>query len=309
MVSQQVNPLAEHLKEQLAKPPARLDRRESVSRLFDKSETFAAFRKGKGAPADGEVGAEAASPASKQSDEAEEHKRADSARQWDADSGMRAEAALNSYLQEQGGGSLGQSFASADGEGDEQAKGESMMDGQLGNEASMPPEDSAGNIGMSGDDYDDVNADYTLFEGSSSQQGPGALATTAVDRDTVIKKSVLGGTVSTYKHKRDLRSQLERKAGLKYIRERREQVRARDAVAKEAEEKVAVAQGHVDECEAKIAKLREEAEQLQHADRFGNRDKVRGIEQRISAIGEKLREAQRDLEREAEVEYLARQVC
>jgi hypothetical protein len=304
---QQVNPLVEHLKEQLAKPPARLDRRESVSKLFDQSETFAAFRQGKGASSEEGEAQQAESPAPKAGD-GQEHKRADSARQWDADSGMRAEVALNAYLQEQGGGSLGQSFVSAeDAEGD-QAKGE--VEGEVNAESSLP-ESSAGNLGMPSDDYDEENADYTSWalqgeRSNSPQGGPGALGSIAVDRDTVIKKNVLGGTVSTYKHKHDLRGQLERKAGLKYIREKREQVRAREAVAKQAEEKVAIAQGHVDECEGKMAKLREEAEQLHHADQFGNRDKVRALQQRIAAIGEKLKEAQRELEREAEVEYLAR---
>jgi hypothetical protein len=303
----EVNPLAEHAREQLAKPPSRLQRRESVSKLFDQSATFAAFRKGTDG-AEGEEGAEAPGSAgqSPPGGDGEARKRSDSARQWDDESGMRAEAELNTYLQERGGGSIGQSFASV-AEGDESVHGQQMQEG----EDSMQQE-SAGDVGASGDDYDEESGDYTSWavmqEDSLGAESSGAHnnASVTVDRDTVIKKRVLGGTVSTYKHKHELRSELERKAGLKYISERRQEVKARDAVAKAAEEKVAIAQGHVDECETKIAKLREEAEQLNFADHFGNRDRVRALHGRVAALGEKLREAQAELAREAEIEYLAR---
>ena len=294
-----VNPLAEHLKEELARPRSRLQRRESVSKLFDKSATFATFRKGK----DGEGGSGKSPSRSPPGGDDKARKRSDSARQWDDESGMRAEAELNAYLQEQGGGSIGQSFASV-AEGDVSAHGQQMQ-----GEDSMQQESAE--MGASGDDYDEEGGDYTSWavmqEESFGPEPTGAHnASVTVDHDTVIKKRMLGGTVSTYKHKHELRSELERKAGLKYITERRQQVKARDAVAKAAEEKVAIAQGHVDECETKMAKLREEAEQLNAADHFANRDRVRALHGRVASLGEKLREAEAELAREAEIEYLAR---
>jgi hypothetical protein len=293
-----VNPLAEHLKEELARPRSRLQRRESVSKLFDRSATFATFRKGK----DGEGGGGKSPSRSLPGGDDEARKRSDSARQWDDESGMRAEAELNAYLQEQGGGSIGQSFASV-AEGDVSAHGQQMQ-----GEDSMQQESAE--MGASGDDYEE-GGDYTSWavmqEDSFGPEPTGAHnASVTVDHDMVIKKRMLGGTVSTYKHKHELRSELERKAGLKYITERRQQVKARDAVAKAAEEKVAIAQGHVDECETKMAKLREEAEQLNAADHFANRDRVRALHGRVASLGEKLREAEAELAREAEIEYLAR---
>jgi predicted mannosyl-3-phosphoglycerate phosphatase (HAD superfamily) len=115
--------------------------------------------------------------------------------------------------------------------------------------------------------------------------------------------------VSTYKHKQELRSELERKAGLKFIAERRAAVRAREAVAKDAEEKVAIAQGHVDECEAKLAKLRAEADELHAQDHFGNREKVKALQARAGPLSDKLREAQAELAREAEIEYRCAVYC
>jgi len=311
---QEVNLLAEHLKEQLTKPPVRLERRESVSKLFEQSETFGAFRNGKegeqqveGEDAEGSLTSKKNSITKNDG----EHRRSDSARQWDADSGMRAEAALNAFLQEQGGGrEISQSFASVE-EGNKQQQGESMGGAQVQGEQSM--HQYSADTGASGEEYDEEDVDYTswalLQEESSTSPGfggPSALDSFTVDRDTVLKKRVLGGTVSTYKHKQELRNALERRAGLKYIAERRAEVRARNALAKDAEEKVSIAQGHVDECETKIAKLRDEAELLHEADPFGNRDRCKALQGRVVALRGKMHEAQGELAREAEIEYVAR---
>jgi len=204
---------------------------------------------------------------------------------------MRAEAALNSYLQEQGGVTIQESMASVY-EGDEQ-QGDSGGEAQGGDSMAQDSDLGAGH-------------DSWAMMQDEGGRTPGASTSITIDRNTVMKKRVLAGTVSTYKHKQELRSELERKAGLKFIAERRAAVRAREAVAKDAEEKVAIAQGHVDECEAKLAKLRAEADELHAQDRFGNREKVKALQARAGPLSDKLREAQAELAREAEIEYRAR---
>ena len=300
-----LNPLAEALKAELAKPVARLDRRESVSKLYEQSATFAAFRRGRDPAAEGEGGAADGGDGSPGSNRGEPQ-RAGSARQWDADSGMRAEAELNAFLQAQGGGSLEQSFASGQVGEDLQAQtGDPACEPAVQADPSMHQQ-SVGETGasVSGEFFSprDDSAQWDDVHEDPSADGAGARS---IDRDTIIQKHVRGGTVSTYKHKQELQSQLERRAGLKFIRERREQVRARDAVVKQTKEKVAVAQGHVDECISKISKLEAESETLFAADQFGNRDKIKTIDGRIKALNAKLREAQGDLARESEVAYLA----
>ena len=283
----QVNALAAHLKEQLAKKTSPLARRESVSKLFDHSATFDSFRKGQDATASAghTIGSGPISPFDKRT---KGEMGGGSVRSWSPESGMRAEAALNSYLQEQGGVTIQESMASVY-EGDEQ-QGDSGGEAQGGDSMAQDSDLGAG--------YDS----WAMMQDEGAHT-PGASTSITIDRNTVMKKRVLAGTVSTYKHKQELRSELERKAGLKFIAECRAAVRAREAVAKDAEEKVAIAQGHVDECEAKLAKLRAEADELHAQDRFGNREKVKALQARAGPLSDKLREAQAELAREAEIEY------
>jgi hypothetical protein len=89
-------------------------------------------------------------------------------------------------------------------------------------------------------------------EASMSTLGDAAAQVTLTDRERVLKTRVVGGTVSAYKHKAELSAALERRAALKYIGQRKDDVIRRQQVLKEAEEAVAQKQGHIDVIDSKV---------------------------------------------------------
>ncbi len=240
--------------------------------MESQSKEFVKFRRGKEAQDDaaGGEGAGAESPeklAQRKSGEDQDinkdstAKRSASAGGWDVNAGDNHRQIMTQLRQEYYGSSAEENNASgneADASLDQHAQG---VDG----------------IGESGDDYGGSNADDSAlydendrfisdeqgeFGGDyspSQQQGDASFRSgshVGVSKQDVARRRVVGGTVSGYKNKRELQETLERKAALKYIRERREDVGRRARVLQEADEKVAVIKSHIDEIESKTEQMK-----------------------------------------------------
>lgn len=178
----------------------------------------------------------------------EPEKRAESARGWGKgiDAEKRYFETLQSLKEAYGSGEQnvisgegeGESFeARRAEEGDEFQTGES---GEEGDEAELPSFEESDDRWMMDNDYSHgAHADSTQ-----------------ISREDVAKRRITAGTVSGYKHKEELQATLERKAALKFIREKREDVEMRARVLREAEEKVSITQGHLEEIDSKVEQLK-----------------------------------------------------
>ncbi len=193
-----------------------------------------------------------------QEEEGEKAKRSSSARGWDLIGDDRHLQILEQLKSEY--------YGSGAEEGDEGGGGNSY-DGVASGEENEANFDEAADedalaTGESEDDYGNSADDSALYDAnymSDEQQYAADLQNGThlrVSKDEVSRRRVVAGTVSGYKHKRELQETLERKAALKYIRERKEDVSRRARVLHEAEDKVAVIKSHIDEIDSKMEQMK-----------------------------------------------------
>ncbi|KAJ1480948.1 hypothetical protein T484DRAFT_1809089, partial [Baffinella frigidus] len=208
------NPLAEKAREELAQKRNRLERRESGTVLEDKSKGFAGFPP-KNAAGEGDAA---------------------------ADGDGAAPQAASPARPPPPGSARGSHETRTQGEQD--AYGAFLLEHPHQRSVDMEPSGETGGDALEGeggwDSQDGVSLrEESLEEASWEDEGSGSLLGEAsmlmTDKERVLSTRVVGGTVSGYKHKEELSEALERRAALKYIGQRKDDVTRRGHVLKEAE--------------------------------------------------------------------------
>lgn len=242
---------------------------------------------------------------------AEDVKRSESARGWGPDQQEERLKLMSMLKEEYGSGAeeegkggddsammREESGAGQELSGEEGGNDESYGSGEEGRDdsAMLSDEEWVAQMGGSGKDAE---------QDAETQEGRQQHAI-SVTREEVAKRRVVGGTVSGYKHRHELQATLERKAALKFIRDRKADVTNRERVMYEADDKVATIKSHIEEIDSKAGKMRSDARKLFEEDQFVNRDRISIVNARIDALMKRRFEEQENLDVEAEVAYVAR---
>ena len=239
--------------------------------------------------------------------------RSESARGWGPGAEEEQMKLMASLKEEYGSGAEeGENDAAAAAQGEEEGEVDESYNNNSNEESYGQDRSGEGDSLMTDEEWAQQLGDGEGGESPGQHEqryGDGSLQqhpSMSITREDVAKRRVIGGAVSGYKHKQELQETLERKAALKFIRERKADVSNREKVMIEADDKVATIKGHIEEIDSKAGQMRAEAERLYEEDQFTNRDRINIITSKVDALMNRRDVEQANLETEADVAYHAR---